>query len=442
MSPAADPLTRLVRACNPNQHLEVGDQRYVNFDDARGKGENLLRLVRAFRRSEEPLARLFAGHRGIGKTSELKRLKGMLEKGEEGQQPFQVIFFDAANSLDFNDLEFSDLLILIAKELLEQLQDNEQTGFVLQTAADYLVSRWQQLWDLLLKEVKIKEAQADLLGFATLTLELKNRPSARKAIRDKIELLATDLLQGINQLLDEANASLQKQGKAGLILIVDGLDKISLREVDGTNTHNRLFVDRAEHLAGLRAHVVYTVPVSLVHSTGFSATVQSKFGGDKVLTPMVRIRGEDKSAVEENTCGMNRLWEMLDLRCKYAGLEIDKTFESKETWLKLCEMSGGHPRHLLTLLTSAANQQDKLPITTHSVERAIQDYANSLLLEIPREHWEKLAKFNEPLDVMPHDETHLEMLFALYIFQYFNGAPWYEVNPVIRTLPRFQEFVT
>ncbi len=30
------------------------------------------------------------------------------------------------------------------------------------------------------------------------------------------------------------------------------------------------------------------------------------------------------------------------------------------------------------------------------------------------------------------------MLYFLHVFEYQNGRPWYEVNPVIRTLERFQ----
>lgn len=30
------------------------------------------------------------------------------------------------------------------------------------------------------------------------------------------------------------------------------------------------------------------------------------------------------------------------------------------------------------------------------------------------------------------------MLFLLHIFEYMNGEPWYEVNPVVRTLHKFQ----
>jgi hypothetical protein len=29
------------------------------------------------------------------------------------------------------------------------------------------------------------------------------------------------------------------------------------------------------------------------------------------------------------------------------------------------------------------------------------------------------------------------MLYLLHIFEYMNGRPWYEVNPVIPTLPKF-----
>jgi hypothetical protein len=31
------------------------------------------------------------------------------------------------------------------------------------------------------------------------------------------------------------------------------------------------------------------------------------------------------------------------------------------------------------------------------------------------------------------------MLFYLHVFEYMNGEPWYEVNPVIRDLPKFAE---
>jgi hypothetical protein len=101
-------------------------------------------------------------------------------------------------------------------------------------------------------------------------------------------------------------------------------------------------------------------------------------------------------------------------------------------------MSGGHPRHLLILVCGAANLLDSLPLTRVAVEHAIRDYANSLLREIPDAYWQKLARFDQPQEDLPKDEEHQEMLFLLHVFEYVNGRPWYEVNPVLRTLERFQ----
>ena len=99
---------------------------------------------------------------------------------------------------------------------------------------------------------------------------------------------------------------------------------------------------------------------------------------------------------------------------------------------------GRYPRHLLMLLRTAANELDALPITRQAVENAVRTYANSLLREIPDEFWPALRRFNSPQDEMPRDELHQRMLYFLHVFEYQNGRPWYEVNPVIRTLERFQ----
>ncbi len=45
--------------------------------------------------------------------------------------------------------------------------------------------------------------------------------------------------------------------------------------------------------------------------------------------------------------------------------------------------------------------------------------------------------FAAPCDDIPKDPAHQEMLYLLHIFEYMNGRPWYEVNPVFRTLPTY-----
>jgi hypothetical protein len=433
-APSADPISRFVQACNPSEALEPTDPRYVDFDEARG-GNVVDRIVRAFRRANKPDCKLFAGHRGIGKTSELKRLQSILEQAGGGAPPFLVVFVDATRQLDSNDLDFPDLLVLLAGELQKQLRSAAVDGFSGTTT--YLKRLWDDLLGLLGKEIRIESAEVDL-PFGSLALEFRNRPTQRMRLRENVESMATDLLHAVNQLLDEANAALRASGRAGLVLIVDGLDKISRRRLeDGGNTHDRLFIDRSEHLSSLRTHTLYTVPISMFYSPR-CAVLEQSFGEFNTPISMVRIRGEGRSEATADTIGMQKLWEMLDLRCKYARIKFTEAFDNDDTWEYLCRMSGGHPRHLLILVCGAANLLDSLPLTRDAVEHAIRDYANSLLREIPDAFWQKLSRFDQPQEDFPKDEDHQEMLFLLHVFEYVNGRPWYEVNPVLRTLERFQ----
>lgn len=218
------------------------------------------------------------------------------------------------------------------------------------------------------------------------------------------------------------------------MLIVDGLDKVHRRRLeDGSNTHERLFIHRGEQLASIEAHVVYTVPISLIYAPEF-AQVEQTFGGFQVPVPMIKVRSGDG---EDEPAGIAKLREMIARRCRFAEVDEATVFDAPETCRQLCEMSGGHPRHLMMLLRAATHLVDTLPITRASVERAIRNYGNSLLREVPDAYWSKLRVFDEPQHEIPKDDDHQQMLLLLHLFEYMNDRPWWEVNPVLRTLEKF-----
>jgi hypothetical protein len=434
--PSSTPLARLFRACEPNEALSSDDPRYVNCDDVRG--ENLPRLYERSLRLADPSrseVKVFAGHRGVGKSSELLRLKKMLEEPTRGR-PFRVLFVDVSRTLDLNDLDFPDLLVFLAAEIQRQLRDEKIPGF---TTSTVLVRR---VWDELKERVQgLDVTDLDVeVPFVSLAVELKNRPSARARLREAIEAQSTGLLEAVNDLLLTARVGLRQAGYEGLVLIVDGLDKLVRRDLeDGRgNTHERLFIHRSEQLASLKAHVIYTVPISLIYSPQFTQLEQT-FGEHQIPVSMIRLRGGNNADPSPDTPGMRKMREMLEARCRHAAIECEKVFDSPQTRDFLCEMTGGHPRHLMMFIQAAASRVDDLPITREAVEKAIRGYANSLLREIPDEFWPELRKFGTPQESIPKDAEHQMMLLLLHIFEYMNGRPWYEVNPVIRSLPRFRE---
>jgi hypothetical protein len=289
-------------------------------------------------------------------------------------------------------------------------------------------------------EVELKGADAEI-PFGKLAVELKNRPNARQSLRAAIEKHNTSLLAAVNDLLMNANVAIRKSNTgSGLVLLVDGLDKITLRPLDDgkSNTHIRLFCDRADQLAGLKAHTVYTVPISLVYSPRAAQLAQT-FGAHTPPMSMIRLRGPKRSDPTEATEGMKKMWEMLEKRCAYAGVDIREVFDKPDTANYLCRMTGGHPRHLMMFMQASINAVDKFPITKAAAHKAVKNYANSLLREIPDDFWPLLREFEVPQTYIPKDEPHQQMLFYLHVFEYMNGEPWYEVNPVIRDLPKFKQ---
>ena len=221
-------------------------------------------------------------------------------------------------------------------------------------------------------------------------------------------------------------------------MIVDGLERLVFRKVEDSTTHDRLFLDRSEQLASLKAHTIYTVPISLFYSTR-CAQLEQTLGEHNVPVPMIRLHERGEPKVSPNSPGMKKLWQMIEARCRYAKVEIEDLFDHPDTGHYLCEMTGGHPRHLMVFLQAAMNAVDRLPVTRAAAQKAVRNYANSLLREMPEDYWAELRKFKEPQSQIPKNEAHQQMLFLLHLFEYMNGQPWYEVNPVIRTLPQFQQ---
>jgi len=437
MTPAADPLTRFFRACAPNEALGPDDERYVNCDEVRG--ENLPRLFeRSLRRSEplQPEVKVFSGYRGVGKSSELLRLKQMLETSGRGQRAFQVVFVDVTQDLDLNDLDFPDLLVYLAGQVQQQLRQAKVPGF--SASSKLLEQMWDKLKGTLSSRIEITEASLEI-PFVSLATEIKNRPSARAELREAIEERSTQLLVAVNDLLQVATVKLRELGYEGLVLIVDGLERLVWRPLEdgASNTHERLFIHRSDQLASLKTHVIYTVPISLIYSPQF-AQLEQTFGEHPLPVPMIRLRGKNRSDPTPETPGMRKMLEIVEARCRYAGVKSEDLFDSPETVLYLGRMSGGHPRHLLMFLQSAANAVDAPPITREAAEQAVRHYANSLTRELPDGFWEKLRAFDKPQETLPKDPDHLQMLLLLHLFEYMNDQPWWEVNPVLRTLPRFR----
>lgn len=300
---------RFFKACSPSYKLDISKpedrQYYIDFSRVRGS-----HVIKELRRTiafltQEPTCQLFSGHIGCGKSTELSCLKTDLES-----QNFHVVYFESSQDLDMADVDISDILLAIAHQVSQSLEDAgirlQPNRFqqLLQGAANLLNS---DVSDLKIRipggEVgsNLEEGTFSLaFGIGEITTRAKSSRDVRTLLRQHLEPRVNNIIEVINQeLLAPAQQQIQRQGKTGLVVIVDNLDRLDNTPKPSNRAQPEyLFVDRGEQLNKLNCHVVYTIPLILTFSNDKEYLV-NRFGSAPKLLPMVRVRERNGNPCKE-----------------------------------------------------------------------------------------------------------------------------------------------
>jgi len=448
---------RFFDACDPSKTIDMGNAAdrpyYVDFAPVRG-GKIIEALGRTITRlsPDKPTCQLFTGHIGCGKSTELLRLKAELE-----QQGFHVIYFESTQDLDMADVDVSDILLAIARQVSESLEkikiNLQPRGFraLLKDAAELLKSTEitaEASVPALGKITASNHGTAEFslaAGIGKITAKTKESVRLRNRLRQHLEPQTNTILQSINEeLLQPAIETLKQQDKQGLVVIVDNLDRVDPRPMpSGRLQPEYLFIDRGEQLRRLNCHVVYTLPLSLIFSNE-SETLKHRLGGGvepKVL-PMVPVQQRDGSDYEP---GIALLRKMLLVR---AFPEVDdnqrldlitELFDRSETLDRLCQVSGGHVRNLLGLLYRCLQEQDP-PWSRDLLEGVIRQARDHLPLAIDDDEWELLLQVVQQQNVRGEKEYHT-LLRNLWLFEYRDEQGcWFGINPVLAETAKFKSW--
>lgn len=433
-------LTRFYQACNPSNPLSMGDaeQRryYVDFSPVRGG-----KIIEALGRTitdlspTQPTCQLFTGHIGCGKSTELLRLKADLES-----RGFHVVYFESTHYLEMTDVDVTDIMLAIAGQVSESLE-----AIKIRLRPSYFANLFSEISEFLQTPIDIS-AEAELpMGIGKITATTKESPTLRRRLRNYLEPRVGGILQSINEdILIKANEELQRRGKAGLVVIVDNLDRVEMRSLPwGRSLPEYLFIDRGEQLRQLKCHVVYTIPLSLIFSNE-SETLRNRLGGGlpPKLLPMVPVRLRDGRDSEE---GMELLRQMV-LRRAFPNASPDRqhsliteVFDSPRSLDRLCRVSGGHVRNLLGLLYSCI-QQENPPISQETLESVIREQRDYLSAAITDNEWELLFQVMRQQTVRG-DVEYLTLLRSLFVFEYRDQeGSWFWLNPILEEAKKFKSW--
>lgn len=438
--------TEFYKATNPSKTLDLTqaeDQKlYIDFSSVRGGEliEQLKAQITLFS-EDQPTCQLFTGHIGCGKSTELSRLKAELLK-----EDFHVVYFESDQDLEMNDVDVGDILLVIARQVSESLEAS-QVNLQLKGFKAFLEEITTLLGsDVTGVEVKIpkvgefgvKEKQGEYslsAGIAKITTKAKNSPTLRDRLRSYIEPRTKTIIDVINtELIEPAIAQLQHQGKRGLVVIVDNLDRVEIVPKPwGRPQPEYLFVDRGEQLRQLNCHVIYTMPLGLRFCNDI-VRLTNRFAVEPKVLPMVPVTQRNGQECQE---GMARLRAMVMARAfpKLAPAQrfqgIAEVFDAPETLDRLCAISGGHVRELLAMLRDWIILESKLPLSRAGLDHVIRSRCNNIRFAIEEEEWELLRQVHQNQEVSGEDHYRV-LVRSLFVYEYYDTqGSWFTVNPIL-----------
>ncbi|MDJ0773253.1 MAG: AAA family ATPase, partial [Mastigocoleus sp. MO_167.B18] len=337
---------------------------------------------------------LFTGHRGCGKSTELRRI----QKKWEAQ--YRIIYIEADAELDILDAEYTDLYLVIIKKVADEL-------YKLNCKFDsQLLNNFESWFKEITQETEQSVERSVSLdvggeaGFkvpfiskllAKIQAQIKGADKQKKIIRQSLQKDIGRLQADINLLLSDAFVKLREkdpQYNKGFLIIFDNLDRVPL------NVANHLFLDYAAQLQSLHCTIIYTAPISIVYS---DKNLTNAFDTPNIV-PMINIYEFEKGSLnlQYKQDALDAVVSLIEQR-----VEIDAVFESRQQLLELAKASGGHVRQLMQIaskgfLTAATRGHQKL--TADDVTYAIKQEKFNFERSIPTENYVNLARVCETKD--------------------------------------------
>jgi energy-coupling factor transporter ATP-binding protein EcfA2 len=379
---------------------------------------------------------LFTGHRGSGKSTELKRIQSKWEN------EYRVIYIEFDLELDVNDAEYTDLYLLFIKKVADDLTELHLKfdPELLDSFESWFKEVTKETEDTVQSSVSIEteaSAGAEIPLISKLTGKLigqiKGSSQQKKLIRETLQRNLSRLQTDINLLLKDAFNKLRGEYpdryQKGFLVIVDNLDRIRPRVGD------HLFFDYASQLQELDCTIIYTVPISVIYSY---KNVSNWFDNSSIV-PMVNIYEFSRSE-----CHLNYNQQRLDGVASLIEKRVDVSavFADRQQLLDLAKASGGHVRQLMQVTRLAcrtALTRKHSKILAEDVTYALNEQQSGFERSTPGpNYYEALAEVCLYKDITK-DEIGQNLLSNLSVLEYNDPERWNYVNPLVKQSYAFQQ---
>ncbi|MFL6625536.1 MAG: hypothetical protein ACJ8G1_03735 [Vitreoscilla sp.] len=405
--------------------LEPGDPVYVAQVNAHGAsgGGAVEEIATEIDWQDGGGVCLFTGQRGTGKSTELKRLKKLLEK-----QGAVVFYSDLSEYvLLTKEIEISDFLVSVAGAMSEQIE--ARYG---QSPGDR--SYWERFSKFLQTRVEFTDFNAKLPGVdikASLKADPDFKRRVQEASRGHIAQLVVDAHAFMAEAVDFVRERTAKSD-CKVVLLVDSIERIRGVGSDAMVVYEsvrNLFFGHAESLRIPKLHIVYTVPPYLsVLAAGAGSLMGGAVCRRLVSTHIFKDRSRDP-----DEAGLAILRNVIEARYKswrqiFSPAALDR----------LASNSGGDLREFFRLIRfclPAVRDDSQLPLSAVAVVHA-ENSARNEMLPIPADNLIWLKRISKTHNTCLATDADLPTLAHFLdnrlVLNYRNGTDWYDVHPLLR----------
>ncbi|HEY4111693.1 hypothetical protein [Puia sp.] len=397
---------------------------YVNLDEIRDRSYlDKLYFALGYDRETESFESpagcvkiIFSGHRGCGKSTELRRIYSTLNAPGR----YFTVFIDLEQEVEVGSFQYADFFSLLIHKLIEGTARNKVKGGAgrLQALAEKLLGeKTEKTRSKKKKRSTEVEAGAEggfkLFGFggkASFKEVFSGENEISTTVRQEIKQNTLQLINELNVEMGDTRLNIQESGQGeDILFIIDGSEKIQ------SDVYEELFIKKANILSELDINMLMAVPISSYYQIEKAPNNFSTL----YTVPMIKLEKNDLA---------------LELMKKIIGKRIEIPLFIEGDAMNTCiEYSGGCIRQLFQVVhTSLISSLGKKIEMTH-VKEAIYERGKYLWEYLDNEHMKVLSEEN----YRPAERKVGELLYILILLKY-NGK--IKVNPLLASYPDFLEW--
>jgi energy-coupling factor transporter ATP-binding protein EcfA2 len=348
------------------------------------------------------------GHRGCGKSTYLRYLLSL----PEVTRKFHPILFRISDIAERPDISYQDVLFAIASKLIEEAENKKAIG-------KKLHKRLENWGRTLVKEVTdIESASADVSGgltafFAKFGLQLQRQYTTRKQFRITIEPQISELIN----IMSELSESLHQKLKKPPLIAVDDIDKAN------DTFAKSFFDDNWNNVIAPECHIIYSVPVSLMHQTAWN----NLLGKAWYLT---NIKLHEKNDRNKHNLEPEDGYDFIQ---SFISRRMNLSLITKDALQDVITYGAGVFRQTCSLVQTSvlrAEYRKGNQISVEDVRATIAEHADGLRPQLSMEDFGILKKINQDNNSQVIYE-HPKLLYNSTVLLYPNERHWHDVNPVL-----------